>query len=67
MERYPRPEVSARVQELLRAEAPAGALVVSAIPGLGGIGKTVLAAALAHDPAVQEHLLAGVLWATRGQ
>jgi len=42
-------------------------LVVSVIHGLGGIGKSTLAAALAHDLEVQQRLPDGVLWVTLGQ
>ncbi|WP_460200976.1 NB-ARC domain-containing protein, partial [Scytonema sp. NUACC21] len=41
-----------------------GTLVVSAIYGLGGIGKSILAAAIAHDPDVKAYFTDGVLWAT---
>ncbi|WP_293047469.1 NB-ARC domain-containing protein, partial [Moorena sp. SIO1F2] len=41
--------------------------MVSAIYGLGGIGKSTLAAALAHDPEVQAHFPDGIFWATLGQ
>ncbi len=44
-----------------------GTLVVSAIHGLGGIGKSVLATKLAHDRAVQQRFEDGVLWVTLGQ
>jgi NB-ARC domain/APAF-1 helical domain len=44
-----------------------GTLVVSAIYGLGGVGKSVMAAALAHDPEVQSVCEDGVLWVTLGQ
>ncbi|MGF1537211.1 MAG: NB-ARC domain-containing protein, partial [Elainellaceae cyanobacterium] len=44
-----------------------GTLVVSAIHGLGGIGKSVLASKLAHDDDVQERFSDGVLCATLGQ
>ncbi|WP_396019978.1 NB-ARC domain-containing protein [Anabaena cylindrica] len=44
-----------------------GTLVVSAIYGLGGIGKSTLAAAIAHDNEVQAYFKDGVLWATLGQ
>ncbi|MEA5599278.1 NB-ARC domain-containing protein, partial [Rivularia sp. UHCC 0363] len=44
-----------------------GTLVLSAIYGLGGIGKSILAAAIAHDPDVKACFTDGVLWATLGQ
>ena len=42
-------------------------LVVTAIHGLGSVGKSTLAAALAHDQQVQAHFCDGILWATLGQ
>jgi hypothetical protein len=54
--------------KLLREDAVArGTLVVSAIHGLGGIGKSVLATKLAHDEEVQKRFSDGVLWVTLGQ
>jgi hypothetical protein len=47
--------------------AQAGTLVVSAVYGLGGIGKSVLAAAIAGEREVQEKFPDGVLWVTLGQ
>lgn len=44
-----------------------GVLVVSAIHGLGGIGKSTLATAIARDPQVRERFHDGVLWSTLGQ
>jgi len=64
-----RPEHQQTVKALLLTtdNAAPGTLVVSAIYGLGGIGKSVLAAALAHDPDVQARFADGILWATLGQ
>ncbi|NEO39320.1 MAG: hypothetical protein F6J90_24470 [Moorea sp. SIOASIH] len=64
-----RPEVSEQLKQILLSEetAKAGTLVVSAIYGLGGIGKSTLAAALAHDSEVQSHFTDGIFWATLGQ
>jgi hypothetical protein len=42
-------------------------LVVSAIAGLGGLGKSVLATALVLDEDVQERFADGILWVTLGQ
>ena len=55
--------------DLLLADDPdsSGMLVVSAIYGLGGIGKSVLAAAVAHNRAVQARFPDGILWVTLGQ
>ncbi len=52
---------------LERTATTPGTLVISAIYGLGGIGKSVLAAALAQDPEVQERFPDGILWVTLGQ
>ncbi|MBD2465716.1 hypothetical protein H6G89_32530 [Oscillatoria sp. FACHB-1407] len=63
-----RPDVRQAIKALLVNAAPiAGTLVVSAIYGLGGIGKSVLASALAHDAEIQARFSDGVLWATLGQ
>ncbi|MCA1990590.1 MAG: CHAT domain-containing protein [Coleofasciculus sp. S288] len=64
-----RPEVSQELKKrlLTSSSSTAGTLVVSAIHGLGAIGKSTLAAALAHDEAVKNHFSDGILWATLGQ
>lgn len=64
-----RPEHLSAVKAYLLENTPQrpGTLVVSAIQGLGGIGKSVLAAAIAHDPTVQSRFANGVLWSTLGQ
>jgi S1-C subfamily serine protease len=65
----PRPEVTDAIKARLLSKEPTmpGILVVSAIHGLGGIGKSTLVAALAHDPEVQATFSDGILWATLGQ
>jgi len=65
----PRPEITNAVKTRLLADSPItpGVLVVSAIHGLGGIGKSTLAQALAYDEDVQERFKDGVLWVTLGQ
>ncbi|MDV3350740.1 NB-ARC domain-containing protein [Leptothoe sp. LEGE 181152] len=63
-----RPEHQKAVKDKLLCEkTKLGTLVVSAIYGLGGIGKSVLASKLAHDDEVQAHFCDGILWATLGQ
>ncbi|MEA5533308.1 NB-ARC domain-containing protein [Crocosphaera sp. XPORK-15E] len=64
-----RPEVSIKLKELLLSAetAKTGTLVISAIYGLGGIGKSTLAAALAQEKDVQAYFPDGIFWATLGQ
>ncbi|NEP19779.1 MAG: hypothetical protein F6J97_23320, partial [Leptolyngbya sp. SIO4C1] len=61
-----RPEAMQAVKEKLLAEDDR-TLVVSAISGLGGLGKSVLATALVLDPEVQARFDDGILWVTLGQ
>ncbi len=53
------------ISELARAAllAPTASL---ALQGMGGVGKSVLAAALARDPALQAAFPDGILWITLG-
>ena len=64
-----RDEVAEPILEDLFAEdsQSPGILVVSAIHGLGSIGKSTLAAYLAHREDVQKRFPDGILWATLGQ
>ena len=51
---------------LLNGSNPKGILAITAIQGLGGIGKTTLAKIIAHDKEVQTHFSDGILWVTLG-
>ena len=63
-----RPEYSSDLKNrLLTESADVSTLVITAIHGLGSVGKSTLAAALAHDVNVQAHFCDGILWATLGQ
>ena len=63
-----RPEYSGELKKRLLTESlDMRTLVVTAIHGLGSIGKSTITAALAHDIDVQAHFRDGILWATLGQ
>ncbi len=62
----PRPKAFDAVKQKLLATDDR-ALVVSAIAGLGGLGKSVLATALVLDAEVQTRFADGILWVTLGQ
>ena len=52
---------------LLNSSNSQGILAITAIQGLGGIGKTTLAKIIAHDKEVQDYFSNGILWVTLGQ
>ncbi|MDF5731793.1 MAG: NB-ARC domain-containing protein [Rhizonema sp. PD38] len=63
-----RPEYNQELKtRLLANSSDVRSLVVTAIHGLASVGKSTLAAALAHDPDVQAHFCDGILWGTLGQ
>ena len=57
--------IKARI--LTREQVAPGTLVLNAIHGLAGSGKTTLVASLAHNSDVRAHFSSGILWATLGQ
>ena len=65
----PRPEVSNKLKDRLLTynSDRSGVLAISALHGLGGIGKTMLATYLASDREVMDYFSGGVLWTTLGQ
>ncbi|MBN2548831.1 MAG: hypothetical protein JXB15_06725 [Anaerolineales bacterium] len=62
-----RPEITRKLIKHLRGQAKGGRLLISAVHGMGGVGKTTLAAALARDPRLEKRFPHGVLWVTLGQ
>ena len=62
-----RPELLTRLREALLAEEPGASIAITALRGMGGIGKTILAQALAHDDVVQQAFPDGIGWTTIGQ
>src|SRR5262249_51160613 len=63
----PRPDDLERVRQALFSAGPGPGLVMSAVYGMGGIGKTTLAADLVRQADVRDHFEDGILWATLGQ
>jgi TIR domain/NB-ARC domain len=67
----PRGDVLAGIKQKLLAGDPSVAITgqrqAVGVQGMGGIGKSVLAAALAHDSAVRQAFPDGIYWLTVGQ
>jgi WD40 repeat protein len=62
-----RPDTLAMLRSRLIADGGGPSIALTALRGMGGIGKTVLAQALAHDQIVQEAFPDGVIWTTVGK
>jgi WD40 repeat protein len=55
------------LRNLVFTEGASGNIAVTAMAGMGGIGKTVLATALCRDPAIQRAFPDGIAWITIGR
>jgi WD40 repeat protein len=62
-----RPEALEALRNVLITDDGGRHISLTALEGMGGIGKTVLAQALCHDPVVQQAFPDGVVWITIGK
>ncbi|MGB7217524.1 MAG: protein kinase [Vicinamibacterales bacterium] len=62
-----RPEAIEALRTVLIGGGGARHVALTALEGMGGIGKTVLAQALCHDPLVHQAFPDGVIWITIGK
>ena len=62
-----RPETLSALRDALITDGNGRHIALTALEGMGGIGKTVLAKALCHDEVVQHAFPDGVIWITVGK
>jgi hypothetical protein len=62
-----RPEALTALRDALITDGSGRHIALTALEGMGGIGKTVLAKALCHDEVVQQAFPDGVIWITVGK
>jgi hypothetical protein len=60
-------ELKSRLGVLPKDKGSARIQVLTAMRGLPGVGKTTMAAALAHDPEIRKSFPDGILWTSLGQ
>jgi len=60
-------EALAALRAALITDAGTRQIALTALEGMGGIGKTVLAQALCHDEVVQQAFPDGIIWVTAGR
>jgi WD40 repeat protein len=63
----PRLEALARLRDAVITDEPGSGIALTALNGMGGIGKTVLAQALCQEEAVQQAFPDGIVWTTIGK
>jgi len=63
----PRRALVERLRRAIIKESDQRSMPITAIRGMGGIGKSVLAQAICHDEAVQDAYPDGVMWVTIGE
>jgi hypothetical protein len=62
-----RPDVLDRLRDAVTSDASDRRIGITAIQGMGGIGKSVMAAALCRDEVIQDAYPDGIVWVTIGQ
>jgi WD40 repeat protein len=62
-----RPEALASLRDAVVTDEPGPSVALTALEGMGGIGKTILAQALSRDEAVQNAFPDGIVWTTVGR
>jgi NB-ARC domain/TIR domain len=62
-----RPDALASLRSAVILDEPATSIALTALRGMGGIGKTVLAQALCHDEVVQQTFPDGIAWTAVGK
>ncbi len=62
-----RPESLASLRDAVVTDEPGPSVALTALEGMGGIGKTILAQALSHNEAVQNAFPDGIVWTTVGR
>ena len=63
----PRPDALDALRNALLTEDPGPSIALTALKGMGGNDKTVLAQALCHDEVVQQAFPDGIIWITAGK
>ena len=62
-----RPAIQAQLRAAILDDASDRRVALTAVHGIGGIGKSVLASALCHDPVIRDAYPDGVIWLKIGQ